>query len=86
MIYDVKAYAAKCDNCGCEAFDNTEYSCWPDPSQVQEELDNMGWSTETIQDETALCLQYCDLCHSYNDNDELVLNETRKNIFNATHN
>lgn len=81
MIYDVKMYAAKCDHCGCEAFDNTDYSCWSDVSTVQEQLDEMGWSTETTQEETALSLQFCNLCHSYNDDDELILNDSRKNLF-----
>jgi len=72
MIYEVKMYAAKCDNCGAEVFENTDYSCYNDPEQVREEISNAEWH-ETDYKNPLESKHYCPDCFFYDDEDNLVL-------------
>lgn len=81
MIYEVKMYACKCNNCGSEAFDNSDYSCWPDPELVREQICEMSWH-ETDYKNPLTSLHYCDLCHSFDDEDGLIIDLTRKDLLN----
>lgn len=77
MIYEVKMYAAKCDNCGREAFDNQDYSCYGDKEQVREIISEMGWH-ETDYKNPLTSKHYCPECFTHDDNDNLVIQKRKQ--------
>lgn len=68
-------FAAKCDNCKCEVFDNSDYSCYGDKEQVREEIDNADWLIEEEKGKEPK--HYCPACFSYDDEDNVVINKDR---------
>jgi len=70
MIKPIEMYYAECDICGT-SYEHGDYSCLSDKSSVREDAQDGGWHFEDY--EKGKC--YCDNCHSFNDNDELVLKE-----------
>lgn len=71
MIQKVEMFTVQCDNCKITSGENSEYSCWSDEDVALDDAENDDW----IEHEGN---HYCPDCYSYNDNDELIINESRK--------
>lgn len=52
-------FACKCDNCGSEAFDYSDYSCFGKAEFVSEQIGEMSWH-ETDYKNQLTSLHYCD--------------------------
>lgn len=71
MILEKTFYAVKCDNCGViHKTDDIEY--WESAESAWGWADPSGWAL--INDDT----QYCPDCYSYGDDDELIIDLTRR--------
>lgn len=70
MIEELKMYTVLCDNCGADSCDGGEYSGYVDKSTA---LDN-AMNSDFIEHEEK---HYCDNCWSYDDNDEIAIDQTR---------
>ena len=73
MIKEVKMYTVQCDNCKCTSGDNSEFSCWNDESTALDEAKESEW----IESEGK---HYCPDCYSIDDDDNIIINEKRKDI------
>jgi len=80
MIYEVKMYGAQCDHCKKEWYDDhNSWTAMSDESAMDSVLNDEGWLRgdekigEGKDDE-----HYCPECWSYDDNDNLILAENRK--------
>lgn len=71
MIYKIEMFAAKCDNCKKEYYEDTDFSCMGDAGLVREEMMESDWH-ETDDEK-----HYCEKCWLYNDNDEVVIDISR---------
>lgn len=71
MIQEVKMYTVICDNCKESADQDTDYSCWNDENAAREVAMEADFINEDGSD-------YCPKCYSYNDDDELNIDLTRK--------
>lgn len=70
MINEVKAYTAECDGCGTQFEDGFQgFSIFSDEQYLGNALDTAEWYR--TDGEVTKC--YCPSCHSFNDEDELVL-------------
>lgn len=76
MIYKVEMFAACCDNCKREVFENSDYSCYAEAERVRDEISNADWH-ETDYKNPEQSKHYCPDCFSFNDEDELVINTER---------
>jgi hypothetical protein len=70
MIVKVDMYTVKCDNCGITSGENSDYSCWCDAEYAEEDATESDWINEGEK-------HYCPDCYSYDDEDNLVLNQKR---------
>lgn len=70
MIKEVKMYTVICDNCGKDALEGDEYSCWSEPFAASEIADEKGWHIDNTEN-----LAYCPDCWEYDDDDNLVINK-----------
>ena len=70
MIKEVKMYTVICDNCGKNALENDEYSCWSVPFAATEIADEKGWYNDN-----QTCENYCDECWQYDDDDNLIIKQ-----------
>jgi len=73
MIKTVQMFTVICDNCGTDIGEDAEYSCWNDESFANENAMESGWHKEGDK-------HYCSNCWSYDDNDNILINESRKSI------
>lgn len=73
-IEKVEMYTVSCDHCQRDIGMDQEYSCWNDDSYAEENAMESGWFKHGDK-------HYCDECHSFDDNDHLVLNETMKDKY-----
>jgi len=71
-IQEVKMYTCICDNCKTSADEGQEFSCWSDEGIAREMADNAGWIQVDDRD-------YCENCYTWDGEDELIIDETRKN-------
>lgn len=67
-------YSVVCDNCGIDSSEGMEHIGWSDKEAA---IDIALDSDFLIEDDK----QYCSNCYSYGDNDELIINLSRKNKF-----
>jgi hypothetical protein len=70
-IKKLEMYTVVCDNCKESADKGTDYSCWNDENSAKEVADEAGFINENG-------LDYCSKCHSYNDEDEFIIDYKRK--------
>jgi hypothetical protein len=78
MIYEVKMYSGKCDNCGCAIeLGGGEYSAYAHIDSVQEEMGNSEWHIEETG-KGKPNKHYCPDCFTIGDDDNIVINESRK--------
>jgi hypothetical protein len=74
MKKEVEMVTVQCDNCKKDFKDeHMGYSCWGSLSDAWEYASESGWIHGDDFD-----THYCPDCYSYDDNDNLVLNESRK--------
>lgn len=79
MIKKVKMYAGQCDCCG-EAWEHWHHgwSSLPDASDIEEGMTDQGWHIEEAGDGENRDMHYCPACHKIDDNDNLVVDWSRK--------
>lgn len=70
-VEKVNMFTVICDNCGEDIGVNQEYSCFGDDSCAEENAMESDWIKQNGN-------HYCTECYSYNDDDELVIDEKRK--------
>ncbi len=73
MIQEVIMFTVVCDNCGKDCNENQEYSCWNDKMHARDIAMESDWE---ISGDT----HYCPLCWSHDDNDNIVIDESRKGL------
>ena len=71
MIKEITMFTVICDNCGADSNDGNEYSCYGDSGYAHECAMDSNWISEGDKD-------YCPDCFTYDDDDNLVINEDRK--------
>lgn len=76
MIVEHKMHGIDCDNCNDRFVDCNGFMCWQDPSDSQENAGDSDWH---IDDDNGI--HYCPNCFDFNDEDELVIDENRKNKY-----
>ena len=72
MIKEMPMFTVICNNCGKDCNDDTDYSGYGDEDYAVEVAKESGW---TVKDGK----HYCSDCYTYNDDDELIINESRPN-------
>lgn len=70
MIKEVTMYTVVCDNCKKDCNEGQEYSCWSDKSYTEDSAMEADWLKEDDK-------HYCTDCFSYDDDDNLVIDEKR---------
>lgn len=72
MITPVEMFACDCDNCGEKFVEEISgFAALNDKSAMQEMVQDSGWHVTN----EGLC--YCQTCHEFNDNDELVIKSAK---------
>jgi len=73
-IKKVKMYTVVCDHCKYDIGIDQEYSCWNDANFAEDNAINSDW----IEHEEN---HYCNDCYDYDDDDNILLKESRKNKY-----
>lgn len=73
MIKEVQMYTVVCDNCGKACNEDSDYSCWNDKETALDQAMEGDWHTDGDK-------HYCGKCYSIGDNDELIIDESRKGL------
>jgi len=73
MIKSVEMFTCICDNCGLDIGSLQEYSCWNDKHYAKDNAMDSEWIEENGK-------IYCPSCYSISDNDEIIIDEARKDI------
>ncbi len=71
MITEIKSFILECDNCEDIFEDNSGFSIFPSEDTPNERASDNGWHVDLEK-------HYCHKCHHFDDNDEFVLNTSRK--------
>lgn len=74
MLHKVEMHTVVCDNCKKDIGSESEYSCWNDESYAE----NSAMESDWIKEEDK---HYCPDCISYDDDNNIVLNENLKNKY-----
>ena len=74
MIKEFKCYTLLCDNCGVDLNEESDYSGWSDENYLYEIANESNW----IEDYDNW---YCFDCYRYDDNDELIIDKSRKDKY-----
>jgi Zn finger protein HypA/HybF involved in hydrogenase expression len=77
MIIKVEMYTVECDNCKETRGQHGDYSCWNDENYALEEAIDNEWTEREGN-------HYCPECHSWDDEDEIIINESRNRINGPT--
>jgi len=79
MVKEIKMYTVICDNCGCNAFDNSDYSCWQDKKTAVD----MAVSDEDWFEDDDCIKHYCPKCITFVDdyNEDYIIDELRKDKY-----
>jgi hypothetical protein len=75
MIKEVQMYTVICDNCGKDCCEGSEYSCWNDSAAARDVAMDDNWTEDRDFDK-----HYCPDCWSYDDQDNVIINESRKKL------
>ena len=67
MTKEVKMFTIVCDNCGVDAGDDAQYSCWNDKDYAEDVALDADWIKDNEN-------HYCPNCHTHDDEDNLVIN------------
>ena len=73
MIQTVEMFTVVCDNCGKDANENSDYSCWNDTETALDQAMESDWHEKDMK-------HYCPNCYSMNDDDEIIIDESRKGL------
>jgi hypothetical protein len=73
MIKEVTMFTVICDNCGKDANDGAEYSCWNDKSFAEDIAVEFGYLKNDNK-------HYCQDCFSYDEDDKLVIKSTKTTL------
>lgn len=71
MIKTVIMYTILCNNCGQDACEGEEYSCWSEPDYVSDGAEESGWHVDDDK-------HYCPDCWSWDDEGNLVIKKRLK--------
>ena len=66
MITEKIMFTVICDNCGADACEGTDYSCWGDKGAAEDVARDDGW--EEINGG-----HYCPKCFCFDDEDNLII-------------
>ena len=67
MIKEIIMYTVVCDNCGKDANEDTDYSCWNDKNYAEDSAIEDDWVKEDNK-------HYCKNCFmGYDDDDKLII-------------
>ncbi len=70
-------FTVQCDNCHEDYHDdNSGYGFWLDKDDAWEAANDDGWTEENKS-------HYCPQCHHYNDDDQLIINTERTNLYES---
>lgn len=69
---EITMYYVECDNCKESLFENEDYSCWNDENTATEMADNIDGSVIDHEGK-----DYCCKCAKWDDEDNLIIDETR---------
>jgi hypothetical protein len=71
-------YTVECDN--CKDIYQDEFSAWSDSGTAEEYATDSGWfrGERKKEDDT---VHYCDVCHDIDDDGNLIIDESRTDIF-----
>jgi len=76
-------YSGVCDCCGKTMEHWHEgWTCLADKESVLECMDNQSWYTEETGDGENRDLHYCPNCHKVDDDDNLIVDWSRKDLAN----
>jgi len=67
VIKEITIYTIICDVCGLDANKNTDYAGWTELEPTLDTATDSGWYIEEDH-------HYCPDCHSFDDDDILVVN------------
>jgi hypothetical protein len=73
MIKELIMYTVVCDNCGADANEDAEYSCWSDRGYAEESATESDWEKDGDK-------HYCPECFSWDDDDNLVIDAKRTKL------
>ncbi|WP_347219309.1 hypothetical protein [Chryseobacterium sp.] len=77
-IIEIEMYSVECDN--CKNVYSDEFSAWGDSGIAEENATDSDWFRGEDNTEYE-GKHYCDACYSIGDNDEIVICEERRGIF-----
>jgi len=66
MINKIQMYTINCDVCEADVLDGDDHGAWDDVQYVEDIASENGWHKDGKK-------HYCRNCHSFNDDDELVI-------------
>jgi len=69
MFEKVDMYIVKCDNCGFNAFEDAEFSCWADQGTAWDIANNESCFEEYEGK------HYCEDCYSVDENDNVIISK-----------
>lgn len=65
-----------CDNCGKDIGSEQDFSCWGDEDTAKENAIDSDW----VEHEEK---HYCPECHDFNSDDEIIIDESRKDKYKS---
>lgn len=71
MIHEVTMFACKCDNCDEDWVGYDDIFCMLFKSDIENDLNDSDWHTLKVDGQQDK--HYCPECHSFNENDELII-------------
>ncbi len=67
-------YTVICDNCGADAGDGAEYSCWADAGQAHDSAIDSEWITTDEEEDKEICPN---CFKGFDDDDKIIIDATR---------
>ena len=85
MLHEIKMTGAQCDHCRKDWYDNHNgWICMNTEEGMESVLMDEGWHTgDSANKEGIDGEHYCNDCWSYDDNDNFILDKSRKDKFLA---
>lgn len=85
MLHEIKMTGAKCDHCKKDWYDDHNgWCCMSDDSSMETVLMEEGWHKgDESCNEGKDWEHYCPDCYSYDDDDNFILDSSRKDKYKA---
>lgn len=77
-LQKVEMHTVICDNCQMDIGMYNEYSCWNDENYAEENAMESDWHRQEDK-------HYCPDCYTYDDDDNFILVEERKDKYKIEH-